>query len=65
MKLIRLGFLLLSIFLNLIACNEINEPYSFSIDSKWEFKSSEEVDFIPAIVPGTVHLDLINKIASG
>ena len=61
MKLIRSGFLLLSIFLNLIACNEINEPYSFSIDSKWEFKSSEEVDFIPAIVPGTVHLDLINN----
>ena len=48
----------------LVSCYKKNEQFILDLNSNWEFKSSAENTFLPATVPGTVHLDLIdnNKI---
>ncbi|GAA3602406.1 glycoside hydrolase family 2 protein [Flavivirga amylovorans] len=52
------------VFLCLSACceNESNQ-YEQTIDEHWTFKNVEDVGWLPATVPGSVHTDLItNKI---
>ena len=54
----------LLLFLSIIicaSCSERNEKYTIELDSNWKFKSDKETTFLPAKVPGTVHLDLINN----
>ena len=54
----------LLLFLSIIicaSCSERKEKYTIELDSNWEFMSEKETTFLPAKVPGTVHLDLINN----
>ena len=45
----------------LVSCSKKNEQFTLDLNSNWEFKSSAENTFLPATVPGTVHLDLIDN----
>ena len=54
-------FVLVFMFLIYSGCSERNSPVITSIDSNWEFKSSKDSIFLPASIPGTVHLDLLKN----
>ena len=54
-------FVLVLMFLIYSGCSERNSPVITSINSNWEFKSSEDSIFLPANIPGTVHLDLLKN----
>ena len=53
------------ILILIFSCSSKDEEYTLDLNSNWEFKSSKEDDiYLPAKVPGTVHMDLLenNKI---
>ncbi len=52
-----LNFLILIIF----SCAEKNKEFILELDSNWKFQSENDDLFLPASVPGTVHLDLIKN----
>ena len=43
------------------SCSNHSTEYTLEIDSKWEFQSEKGEPFMPASVPGTVHLDLLQN----
>ena len=56
-------FLIACVFFTSVNVNEIkaqNEELNFST-LKWKFKSKEEGKWYPAVVPGTIHSDLITN----
>lgn len=61
---IRLSLqLLLCFFLCSSALKEAIDKVSFQINEGWQFKSTQDTKWLPATVPGLVHLDLIdNKV---
>ena len=44
-----------------LSCSNTNQEYIVELDSSWEFKSENDKDYLPATVPGTVHLDLLKN----
>ena len=44
-----------------LSCSNTNQEYIVELDSNWEFKSENDKDYLPATVPGTVHLDLLKN----
>lgn len=54
-------FVLALMFTIYSGCSERNSPLITSINSNWEFKSSQDSIFLPARIPGTVHLDLLKN----
>ncbi len=60
MKFIK--FLFFQIFiLFTLSCSNQKQEYSVELDSNWEFQSEQGEAFLPATVPGTVHLDLLEN----
>ena len=51
----------LLLFLLYSACSEPKEPREVPVDSNWKFKASKDSVFLPATVPGVVHLDLLQN----
>ena len=47
--------------LSVISCSNTNQEYRVELNSNWEFKSENDKDYLPATVPGTVHLDLLKN----
>ena len=56
-KIFLFQFFILFIF----SCSNHSTEYTLEIDSKWEFQSEKGEPFMPASVPGTVHLDLLEN----
>ena len=60
---LKYSFLALSILV--ISCHQspIEEklPEIIEIDSGWQFSQADKSEWLPAIVPGTVHADLLNN----
>jgi beta-mannosidase len=62
MNKIQSCFLILTFSLILIACSNTNEQnQTIELNENWEFTSSIYEDFLPASVPGSVHIDLFNN----
>ena len=45
----------------LFSCTSQKKEVIVELDSNWEFQSENDDSFLPASVPGTVHLDLLNN----
>ena len=60
MNIIKL-FILQIITLIVISCSPNKQEYIVELNSNWEFKSENDKDYLPASVPGTVHLDLLQN----
>ena len=43
------------------SCSSQKKEVIVELDSNWEFQSENDDSFLPASVPGTVHLDLLNN----
>ena len=56
-KIFLFQFFILFVF----SCSNHSTEYTLEIDSKWEFQSEKGEPFMPASVPGTVHLDLLEN----
>ena len=56
-KIFLFQFFILFVF----SCSNHSTEYTLEIDSKWEFQSAKGEPFMPASVPGTVHLDLLEN----
>ena len=56
-KIFLFQFFILFIF----SCSNHSTEYTLELDSKWEFQSEKGEPFMPASVPGTVHLDLLEN----
>ena len=55
-------FILLNFFLFLtISCITPKKEYTIELNSDWEFQSEKGEPILPARVPGTVHLDLLEN----
>jgi len=44
-----------------LSCSNTKQEYIVELNSNWEFKSENDKEYLPASVPGTVHLDLLNN----
>ena len=42
-----------------LSCSTTKQEYIVELNSNWEFKSENDKEYLPASVPGTVHLDLL------
>ena len=60
MNIIQL-FILQIITLIVISCSTNKQESIVELNSNWEFKSENDKDYLPASVPGTVHLDLLQN----
>ena len=60
MNIIKL-FILQIITLIVISCSTNKQESIVELNSNWEFKSENDKDYLPASVPGTVHLDLLQN----
>ena len=56
-KIFLFRFFILFVF----SCSNYSTEYTLELDSKWEFQSEKGEPFMPASVPGTVHLDLLEN----
>ena len=56
-KIFLFQFFILFVF----SCSNHSTDYTSELDSKWEFQSEKGEPFMPASVPGTVHLDLLEN----
>ena len=56
-KIFLFQFFILFVF----SCSNHSTEYTLELDSKWEFQSEKGEPFMPASVPGTVHLDLLEN----
>ena len=56
-KIFLFQFFILFVF----SCSNYSTEYTLELDSKWEFQSEKGEPFMPASVPGTVHLDLLEN----
>ena len=45
----------------ILSCSTTKQESIVELDSNWEFKSENDKDYLPASVPGTVHLDLLQN----
>ena len=54
------SFFIIYIFL-FFSCSSQKKEVIVELDSNWEFQSENDDSFLPASVPGTVHLDLLNN----
>ena len=65
MFLTLLLFFIVAVFccLAIISCNYKQPNNTKPLNENWEFKSTSDSSWLPALVPGTVHTDLLaNKI---
>jgi len=44
-----------------ISCSSLKQESVIELNSNWEFQSENDKTYLPASVPGTVHLDLLNN----
>ena len=44
-----------------LSCSTTKQESIVELDSNWEFKSENDKEYLPASVPGTVHLDLLQN----
>ena len=44
-----------------LSCSNTKQEYIVELNSNWEFKSENDKEYLPASVPGTVHLDLLEN----